>query len=295
MAELLNIDSFVGKWQAREPEMAIAEVFCPPADKLLFRNWGALLNELREACFELSDARVTAVKVGWWAEEFLGVAKGAHRHPLTGFLVSHNAPWSPLARALLAFVSEEKPLSSDLPAVLIQLEPLAQAVIACEDELFSLMNGKQDPIVDTHSSEDRKKLEEQVFTENRMHEDRIHGNQAIESLSIHWLTSRLLTGLSQADRPFIPLNLLARHGVSIDTLIGESADAKVNAAKRDLAQQLAASLPVLKKTHDHQSLFRTARSNFDQQQLNALIAGKPARLPPWRTLWLAWRSARQCR
>ena len=56
------IEHFVAKWHRREPEMALAEVFCPPEARARFRAWGALVHELREAAFELSDARVTAVK-----------------------------------------------------------------------------------------------------------------------------------------------------------------------------------------------------------------------------------------
>jgi hypothetical protein len=61
------IEHFVAKWHRREPEMALAEVFCAPEQRARFRAWGALVHELREAAFELSDARVTAVKSQWWA------------------------------------------------------------------------------------------------------------------------------------------------------------------------------------------------------------------------------------
>src|SRR6476659_75647 len=100
-AESPALVAFVGKWLAREPEMAIAEVFCPPESKPLYRAWGGLLHELREAAFELSDARVTEVKTAWWAEELMGVGQGRHRHPLTEVLVGHAAPWSEMGRSLL--------------------------------------------------------------------------------------------------------------------------------------------------------------------------------------------------
>src|SRR4249919_1668483 len=93
--------AFVGKWLTREPEMAIAEVFCSAERKPLYRAWGALLHELREAAFELSDVRVTEVKTAWWAEELIGVGQGRHRHPLTEILADRAAPWSALGRALL--------------------------------------------------------------------------------------------------------------------------------------------------------------------------------------------------
>ncbi|MCX7041417.1 MAG: hypothetical protein NT117_01745, partial [Gammaproteobacteria bacterium] len=66
---------FVGKWLQREPEMVFAEVFCPAADKPAFRAWGALLHELRESLFELSDPGVARIKTAWWAEELIGLGQ----------------------------------------------------------------------------------------------------------------------------------------------------------------------------------------------------------------------------
>ena len=72
-------DHFVAKWHRREPEMALVEVFCPPPLRPRFRAWGGLVTELREAVFELSDPRITAVKAPWWAEELLRMAQGQGR------------------------------------------------------------------------------------------------------------------------------------------------------------------------------------------------------------------------
>ena len=96
-------DHFVAKWHRREPEMALAEVFCPAATRARFRAWGALVTELREAVFELSDPRVTAVKAPWWAEELLRFAEGLGRHPLAADLALPDAdvPWNALAAAVL--------------------------------------------------------------------------------------------------------------------------------------------------------------------------------------------------
>ena len=104
-------DHFIAKWHRREPEMALAEVFCPPATRARFRAWGALVTELREAVFELSDPRVTAVKAPWWAEELLRFAEGLGRHPLAADLATTppggggtagvGVPWRDLAGAVL--------------------------------------------------------------------------------------------------------------------------------------------------------------------------------------------------
>lgn len=195
---------FVAKWLAREPEMQFAELFCPPDQKLRFRAWGALLHELREALFELSDARVTGVKLGWWAEEMFNMEQGAQRHPLTSALAGSAAPWRALGRALPAQAGiDERPV--DANAAIDQLLPIARAVLAVEAGLF----------------------------------DSTVSPEAERSLSVHWLLQRLPRGLASEDQARIPMHLLARHGATIARIAaGEDA-----AVLRDWAGELADCLP----------------------------------------------------
>ena len=55
------VAAFIAKWRVREPRMVYAEVFCP-VHCVRDAPWGALLFELREAAFELSDARLIEAK-----------------------------------------------------------------------------------------------------------------------------------------------------------------------------------------------------------------------------------------
>ena len=167
---------FVGKWQRREPEMALAEVFCPPAQRPVFRAWGALLHELREATFELSDPRVTAAKTQWWAEELLLVARGAGRHPVCAVMPA-GLPWAALARALVEqAVYDDRP--ADAAQAIAQLAPLAEAIATIE----AGVHGVAPPV---------------------------------PAVAVHLLLQRLPHGLVAGDQARLPLNLLARHGLTV--------------------------------------------------------------------------------
>lgn len=184
--------------------MQFAEVFCRADGIGHFRAWGALLHELRETLFELSDARVTAVKTGWWAEELIGLGQGRQRHPLTAALLGVEAPWSALGRTLLERDLNELRAADTAQAVAILL-PTAAAVVAVESAIFQ-SEGSAD---------------------------------AERSLAVHWLLQRLPAGLEGDDRARIPMHLIARHG----TIAGQHGAGKAPALIRDWAAELALAMP----------------------------------------------------
>lgn len=238
---------FVEKWQRREPEMALAEVFCPPEQRATFRAWGALLHELREATFELSDARVTAAKTQWWAEELLLVARGAGRHPVCAGLPA-GLPWAALARALVEqAVYDDRP--ADAAQAIAQLSPLAEAIATIE----AGVHGAAPPP---------------------------------EAVAVHLLLQRLPHGLVAEDQARLPLNLLARHGLTV----AQVAQGQGERLLRDWARDLLAALPP--PAHPS-SLYRRLRTGFDRARLQRLAAGRGFDPPPApASLWRAWRLAR---
>ena len=197
--------AFVGKWLAREPEMTIAEVFCPRPGRARYRAWGALLHELRTTAFELSDARVTEVKTGWWAEELMAMGQGRHRHPLTEVLVESAAPWSALGRALLELTDAGQRYGTT-SEVIGSLMPVANSVVAVEAALF-----------ETAASE-----------------------TGARALVVHWLLQRLPRGLAAEDQARIPMHLFARHGVTAAQLAGGQGEPML----RDWAGELLTALPL---------------------------------------------------
>lgn len=195
---------FVGKWLQREPEMQFAEVFCPSGERSRFRAWGALLHELRESLFELSDPGVARVKTAWWAEEMVGLEQGRQRHPLSEALIGLDAPWSTLGRSLLEF-EPEPPRPANTGESIAALEPLALAVARVESALFS---GAQEEAI-------------------------------ARSVAVHWLLQRLPQGLASEDQARLPMHLLARHGMTAAQLPTEQSEPLL----RDWAGELLASLP----------------------------------------------------
>ena len=197
------IAHFVAKWHRREPEMALAEVFCPPDQRPRFRAWGALVHELREAAFELSDARVTAVKCQWWAEELANLPQGRGRHPISAELALPQLPWTRLARALIEqSLVDERP--GDARAALAHMQPLASALAEVEAGAF--------------------------------------GHAAVPdtaSLAVHLLLQRLPQGLAAQDQARLPLNLLARHGRTVAQVAAGEGEPLI----RDWAGELLAALP----------------------------------------------------
>lgn len=195
---------FIGKWQAREPEMRLAEIFCPKPLKARFLAWGALLHELREAAFELSDARITGVKTLWWAEELAGLAQGRHRHPLAALLADTSAPWSSLGRALVEQVQHDGRAVDTNEAISLLL-PLARSVVSVEAALFGAV-----------ANEDQAR-----------------------SVAIHWLLHRLPEGLAAEDQARLPMHLLARYGITA----AQVATGQGEPMLRDWAGELLLAVP----------------------------------------------------
>jgi hypothetical protein len=223
---------------------------------LRFQCWGALLHELREALFELSDPGVAAAKRGWWAEELQGFGAGRARHPLGIALAGHGeakaAPWTGLALALVGGGGE--PRQPDTARALAALQPLAHAVVAVENALF------------------------------RVRDDDAAAPQA---LAVHWLLQRLPHGLGAEDGARVPMHLLARHGLTLAQL-----PAAADPLLRDWAMELGAALPRAPRG----AFLRRARARFDAARLAQLrgSGGQGGFAAPagFATLWRAWRAAR---
>lgn len=251
------IAAYVGKWHGREPEMVTGELFVPVGARRLFRCWGALQAELREAAYELSDPRVTAAKAGWWAEELLSLSDGRPRHPLTrGMVVEAASPWRRLAVAMAEVVQEasdglDRP--GDPDAALAGMHGLSSALAACDDALFGADGGAA----------------------------------SARSIAVHLLLHRLLVGVGSADAGRVPLSLMARHGMTADALAGvEGAP-----LRRDWAIELGMRLGALPAGA---SQFRHLSHAFDAARLARLARdGRLRPAPGLSTVWRAWRASRR--
>jgi hypothetical protein len=244
--------AFVGKWQAREPEMRIATVFWPAARRPVALAWGALLHELREAAFEMSDPGVAAAKCAWWAEELHGWGERRSRHPLGRVLSAVTAPWAALGAAWLEWPDVEDRPGSTKDAM-TSLMPAARAVDAVEAALL----GTPAPL-------------------------RIDQAPVI---ACHWLLHRLPHGLAAVDRARVPMHLVARHG-------GEALGSPGPAQTGLLADWAGELLSVESFQPTADSAFRRCRTAFDRARLARLARGQAGPPSPVATLLSAWRAAR---
>ncbi len=244
-----ELQHFIAKWYAREPEMQFAEVFVPRSEKLLFHAWGALLHELKHTLFELSDARVTEVKTAWWADEFQRLSIGQPRHPITLAFIDVPAPWVSLSKSIFSVIETAPIRASNTAQAMANLLPFANTVIEIEDLVFDC----------------KIATAEKIF-------------------AVHCLLHRLPHGLSAEDQARIPMHLLARHSINTAQLpdIGQNG----------LLQDWATELNSVLGEKSAGSLFRRARTRFDQVQLANLMAAKGIiKAPAPKLLWWAWRAA----
>jgi hypothetical protein len=105
-----------------------------------------------------------------------------------------------------------------------------------------------------------------------------------EIFAVHCLLQRLPHGLSNEDRAGIPMHLMARHALNTAQL--------ASIGQNGLLQDWAAELDSVMVNKVAGSLFRSARTRFDQARLVNLIAGKGfVNASAVKHLWRAWRAA----
>jgi len=235
--------------------MAYAEVFCPRPLRTRFALWGALLFEVREAAFELSDARLIEAKSAWWVDELLGTAQGSPRHPLTQTFAAPELPWAALAHGMLAMAQADASRPADRDAALAAVAPLAEGIATFESALFGASMA----------------------------------NHASRAIAVHLHCERLRVGLAASDGGRVPLSLLARHGVTSSAL----AQPQGAPAVADWAGELAALQPSDFAGATLYRATRSAFDTWFLRELATGHAHRA--VPRLRALRLAWHAARRSR
>lgn len=138
MSDNADLDDFLDKWRGRWPEWRIAQVFVPEMQRPQLEAWFALQQEWTDAAWAGDDPTPGFAKLGWWQDELRGWSKGLRRHPLGLVLQKQPAPWGRLADTLPRMQQVREPLrawgASEAP--MSTMQPLADAVAACESALF---------------------------------------------------------------------------------------------------------------------------------------------------------------
>lgn len=259
---------FQSKWSTLRPELALALRFVDPAHRPLQAALQCLLLEIEYAAYRIREDSVAVAKLSWWADELGATVDGRASHPLTAVLAS-----DPRARAALAHGSaviaaamaqRDRDPASTLDALMAQYHPFTYGLSTIESQFLAA-----DP---------------EAGTKVRTLDRALRDLAALPALIV------------QGELP-LPLDILARHGLTRDDLERDSAAR--NAAASDMLRQVSQHL----RTVDaavlspsmvgvlHAHLGRARRATRSREPLAALD-NQLMRLTP-AVAWQCWRHARR--
>lgn len=257
-----DTDSLQADWRRIEPLAELSALFLGPERQVLVAAWGLLLNEIEQAAMDLSEPRVAAVKLAWWAEELQRAGQDSARHPLLRSLrpVLERAPlqagdWAALIAAAMALGSDEASVAS----VEAQLDRYGRFTRPAARIEVALFGGEA---ADTA---------------------RLH---AVHLALEQWLLAR------RRQRQPWPLDLVARHGVSPAQAQAES-DPIPTAFVREHARSLLASCTRAARPALYRAVASVARGQA-LRQLSRSAAIVPLAIRPGPALAFSlWRAVRR--
>ncbi|MGH8184152.1 MAG: squalene/phytoene synthase family protein [Rhodanobacteraceae bacterium] len=190
-------DDYLAQWRTAGPQRAVAWLFLRHDERVRFGALAALEHEWLRVVREVCEPQVAAAKLGWWREEMQRAVQGQPRHPLTQVLFADAranalplAYWTAPVEAAAVTLSASPP--ADFTAQCVAAAPLATALATLETRVW-------------------------------------FGAQAASPRAASvTLFSRLvadacaLTVEVEHGRSPLPMNLLARHGLTIEGLATDS-------------------------------------------------------------------------
>ncbi|MGH8110657.1 MAG: squalene/phytoene synthase family protein [Rhodanobacteraceae bacterium] len=242
-------DGYVDRWREASPQRALAWMFLDPAERVRYGALAAIEEEWLKAVRDVREPQVAGVKLGWWREEAQRAREGQPRHPLTEVLFADTGiraialPYwtAPMDAAIVALTA---PPPADFAAQRDVVAPLAEALAALEARVWF------GPDVDSQ--------------------------RAAEVILLGDVVSRVraLDAEIERGRPPLPMNLLARHGITLEGLATD--DLARRAAVRDQLGDLERALSRAATMPGPLSLFRAVALRHDLDTLRrALRADAP--------------------
>lgn len=266
--------SYLAAWREAEPQCASAWPFLRPDERIRFGALAALEREWLKSVRELGEPQVAAAKLAWWREELECAAQGQARQPLTQALFAdarvREVPlpcWAAAVDAALSAIAASTP--ADFPAQCEAARPLAAALADLETRVW--FGAEAD------------------------------SPRAAAVTLFNVLVADLRAFIVEVGngRSPLPMNLLARHGLTMDALATDG-PARC-AALRDQARALERGLAGAATMPGPLTLFRAVCLQYDLRTLRqAMHAGQPLkalRAPTHglRSLLKTWRAARTWR
>ena len=269
--------SFEAKWAEAYPEFALALRFDRDAGHAARSAFACLVFELEHAAFGIREAQPAAIKLQWWAEEFVRAGKGEARHPLTQALgariVAATIPTAHWHRVIVGALAQRDPEPAANNAALLDgYASLYTPIATIEAALFG-----------THADAIARAL-----TLTRTLRE----------------GAGLATALRDGKLP-LPLDLLARHRLARGDLAAVS-DARSQALRdafggfgselrklvegRALAERPLGVVRATMAAADARRAVQAARASEPLAAMNAALARLS--IP---VVWSAWRAARRSR
>lgn len=267
-------DDYLMQWRDAGPQRALAWLFLRPDERNCFGALAALVHEWRKAVREMRESQVAAVKLGWWREEMQRAAQGQARHPLTQVLFAdarvRSIPlpyWMAPVDAAAGMLALPSP--ANVAAQRDAVAPFANAVAALETRVWF------------GEGADAARMSQVVLLAGAVS------------------TAHALAAEVERGRSPIPMNLLARHGLTVEAL-GEDSAAR-RAALRDYLGELERAASDAARMQGPLTLFRAVDLQRDRQALaRAVRADDPlaalhAPAHGLGNVLKTWRAARKWR
>lgn len=264
-------ESYLTHWREADPLRSMAWLFLRHDERTRYGALAALQNEWLKAVRAVWEPQVAATKLGWWREEMQRAAQGHAHHPLAQALFADarvcRVPlscWIAAVDASLFALTVPPP--ADFPAQLAAVRPLAAAFADLDTRVW--FGAAAD------------------------------GTRAAAVTAIAHLVADLRglgTDAGNSRSP-LPMNLLARHGLTVDDLVSDGPARR--AAVRDGAADLERELADAATTPGPLTLFRAVHLQCDLHTLRqAARADNPSaalRMPEsgFRALLKTWQAAR---
>lgn len=268
------LEGYLSTWRDADPQRACAWRFLRRGERVRFGALAALVQEWWKTLHDVQEPQVAAVKLAWWREELQRAAEGDARHPLTQALFAEGrvrevplSCWTAVVDAALLAI--EAPPCADVDAQRRAAAPLADAIAGLETRVWF------------GSGAERSRAAAVVALANL-----VAGARALAVEVGHGRTP-------------LPMNLLARHGLTVEALGVDGSERR--AALRDYARTLrgalgdVATMPgpltlfrAIALHHDLRSLDRATRADDPLQALCAPDSGFGNLLQTWREARI-WR------
>lgn len=268
------LDSYLSDWRDADPQRAVAWLFLRQGERIRYGACAALVREWRRTLREVGEPQVAVAKLGWWREELQRAAEGGARHPLTQALFGDarvlEVPlscWTAVVDAALLEVAA--PPSGDFAAQQRAAWPWSMAVAGLETRLWF------GPSADVARA------------------------AAVTTVANLVADVRSVVAEASRGRSPLPMNLMARHGLTIEGLAVDGPARR--AALRDYAGLLRDALADAAARPGPLTLFRAVGVQRDRRSLDEAVRAEDplAALCAQRAgvgnLLKTWRAARTWR